>query len=419
MDYWKPLEHRLKRWYAERVRGPVQYELARRYRSVLERRTRLCCVGITGSCGKTTTTELVAAVLAQEGRVHKCSHENATPALVKTILHLSPRHRFCVLEVSASEEGAINRATRLLHPRIVVVTNIGQDHYSSFRTLEATAAEKGKLVEALPADGVAVLNADDPHVYEMRRRTPARVITYGLSAGATVRGENVACAWPDPMSLDVTYQGQRLRLQTHLLGEHWAYAVLAALAAGVAAGVALERALPVLAACAPTPYRLSTHPLPGGVTVISDTWKASLWTVSASLDVLKAARAARKIVVFGSLSDTPRSFHDRYKGVIRQALGVADKLLFVGEHAHTALRARPNDERVMAFTTLRQLDAFLTGYLRPGDLVLLKGSEPADHLHRLVLARTGGIACWREGCRKRRYCSVCRHLQTPSGPTSP
>jgi UDP-N-acetylmuramoyl-tripeptide--D-alanyl-D-alanine ligase len=415
----KSMRRRLKRWLAEGVREPVKFELARGYRSVLDRAWNVRFIAVTGSCGKTTTTELAAAALAHEGRVYKCSHANSTRALATAVLCFSPRHRFGVLEVSASESGAIERSIRLLHPRIVIVTNIGQDHYASFRTLEATAAEKGRLVAALPADGVAVLNADDPHVYEMRRRTRAQVITYGLSAEATVRGENVSCAWPDPMSMDVLHLDKRFKLQTRLLGEHWAYAVLAALSTAVAAGVPLECALPAVATCNPTSYRLSPHPLPGGITVISDTWKAALWTVPASLRFLKTARAPRKIVVFGSLSDTPKSFYHRYKAVVPQALDVADKIFFVGQHARTALRVRrrPDDDRVMAFDTLYHLHSFLTGYLQAGDLVLLKGSEPADHLHRLILARSGGIACWRERCSRNRYCNGCRHLQTPAGPT--
>jgi UDP-N-acetylmuramoyl-tripeptide--D-alanyl-D-alanine ligase len=418
----KPLkraERRVKKWLAERVREPVKFELARAYRAVFGR--HVCFIGITGSCGKTTTAELVAAILAREGRVGKCCHTNTTPAMAKTILTLTAEHRFCVNEISGDYPGALDRPLRLLRPRIAVVTHVGHDHHGNFRNLTATAAEKGKLVEALPADGVAVLNADDPHVYAMRERTKARVITYGLSAEAEVRGDNVSCAWPSPMSMEVVYHETRRKLQTRLFGTHWAYSVLAALAVARAASVAPEHALAVVETFDPVPYRLSPHPTPGGVTFVSDTWKAPLWTVPASLNFLQAARAERKIVVFGSLSDTPRSFEGRYRIVVRQALGVADKLLFVGEHAHTALRCRPHpdDDRILAFSSLRQLDSFLTGYLRPGDLVLLKGSENADHLHRLVLARTGGIACWQERCGKLRYCRDCRHLQTPSGPTLP
>ena len=300
-----------------------------------------------------------------------------------------------------------------------MVTHIGQDHYSSYRNLESTAAEKGKLVEALPVNGAAVLNADDPYVYEMRKRTRAQVITYGLSCDATVRGESVSCAWPRPMSLDVCYAGKRLGVQTRLLGEHWAYAVLAALSTGIAAGVSLERAVQAVETFDPVPYRMSPHHTPDGVTFVSDNWKAPLWSIPACLDFMRTAKAERKVVVMGSISDTPKSFCDRYRAVVRQTPDVVDKTFFVGEHARSALRARPHpeDDRVMAFDTLYQLNSFLSNYLKAGDLVLLKGTEYVDHLQRIVLSRTNGIACWREKCGKRRFCGDCRFQHSLFVPT--
>jgi UDP-N-acetylmuramoyl-tripeptide--D-alanyl-D-alanine ligase len=377
----------------------------------------VCFIGITGSCGKTTTTELIAAILSRKGRVRKGSHENTIQYFPKTILGVRPWHSFCVSEVSGGEPGVMDEAARLLRPHIAVVTHVGQDHYSSFRTLESVAAEKGKLVEAIPAQGTVVLNADDPHVYAMRRRTAARVITYGQSAEAMVRAENVSCAWPQRLSLDVCYLEQRSRVSTRLLGEHWTSTVLAALCAGLAAGVPLESAVDAVEAFDPVPYRMSPHRTADGVTFISDTWKAPLWTVPASLDFMRKAQADRKIIVIGSISDTPKSFHDRHKVILQQALGVADRIAFVGEHAHSVLRARSaQDDRVVAFSTLRELDAYLGDYLKPGDLVLLKGTGNDDHLQRIELSRNGGVACCREKCGKRRFCVDCRLLQSPGGP---
>ena len=95
----------------------------------------------------------------------------------------------------------------------------------------------------MPPDGTVVLNADDALVFEMRNRTKAKVITYGLSAEAMVRGKNISCAWPDRMSLDVCFAEKHAHIQTKLLGEHWAHAVLAAIATGIAAGVTVEKAI--------------------------------------------------------------------------------------------------------------------------------------------------------------------------------
>jgi UDP-N-acetylmuramyl pentapeptide synthase len=402
------------------IKGHLKFELAKRYRTVLGVLGKVCFIGVTGSCGKTTTKELIAAILANEGRVRKSNQViNTTHYVVKTILTVRPWHRFCVSEVSAPSPGVMEKSAKLFQPQIGVVAHIGQDHYSNYRKLESTAAEKGKLVEALPVGGVAVLNTDDPYVSAMRKRTKAQIITYGLSADAMVRGENVSCAWPRPMSLDVCYGEKKLHIQTQLLGEHWAYAVLAALATGIALGVSLERAVEAVETFIPVPGRMSPHETTDGVIFIRDDWKAPLWTIPASLNFMRTAKAQRKVIVIGSISDTPKSFYDRYKIVIRQALDVVDKIVLVGDHAHSALKARPHpeDDRIMAFDTLYHLNFFLSNYLKAGDLVLLKGSTRADHLQRIVLSRTNNIACWREKCGKFRFCSNCRFLHSPFVPT--
>lgn len=414
----KSIERGFKKRVSKPLKSRASLELSRCYRKALDSFGNICFIGVTGSCGKTTTTELTAAILAKDGRVRKGSYKNCLRDCGKTILGISPKDRYCISEISGHEAGAVAEVARLLRPRIGVVTHVGQDHYSSFRTLEATAIEKGSLIEALPPDGVAVLNADDAHVWAMRKGTRARVITYGRSLEAMLRAENVTCRWPERMSLEVCHAGKRLRVQTRLLGEHWAHVVLASLAVAVAAGIPLDQAAEAVEAFEPVPHRMSPHEVAGGVTFISDTWKAPLWTVSSCLAFLRAAQAERKLLVVGSISDTSKGFYHRYKAVAKEALDIAEKIMFVGDHAHAALKARPHpeDERIMAFDSLRQLDLFLRAYLEPGDLVMLKGTTRCDHLNRLILARTDDIACWRENCRRPGFCQGCRYRHDPFDP---
>jgi UDP-N-acetylmuramyl pentapeptide synthase len=417
---FKPIE----RCWKERLVKPIEHRLAialaKIYRSVLRVTGKVCFIAVTGSCGKSTTTELIATILSKEGQTRKQSRENTINYIARAILTVRPWHRFCVNEVSGHQPGVMAKSAKLLRPQISVLTHIGQDHYSSFRNLEMTAAEKARLVEALPVGGVAVLNTDDPYVYAMRQRTRARIISYGLSPEAMVRGETVSSTWPKPMSLDVCYKQKRLHVQTRLLGEHWAYVVLAALSAALAAGVSLERAVQAVEAFNPLPGRMSPHQTPDGVTFIRDDCKAPLWTIPASIGFMRTANAKRKVVVIGSVSDTPKSFYHRYRAVIELALGVADKIIFVGDHARSALTARPcpKGDSVMAFDTLYQLNSFLGDYLETGDLVLLKGSIITDHLDRIVLSRTNDIACWQERCGKQRFCSDCRNRHNSFVPVS-
>lgn len=157
----KRLVRPIERYWKDRVTRPIKrrlkYELACRYRSLLRITADVCFIGVTGSCGKTTTTELLAAILATEGPTRMGSYENTVKSFPNTVLAVSRRDRFCVNEVSGHKPGVMEGSIRVLQPRIGVVTHVGQDHYTNFRTLDLTAAEKGKLVAALPADGTAVL----------------------------------------------------------------------------------------------------------------------------------------------------------------------------------------------------------------------------------------------------------------------
>ena len=189
---------------------------------------------------------------------------------------------------------------------------------------------------------------------------------------------------------------------------------MAAIAAGIAAGVPLERAIQTIESFDPVPGRMSPHETADGITFIRDDWKSPMWTMPASFNFMRTADASRKILVIGSISDTPKSFYKRSRFVIKQTLDFADKIIFVGQHAYSALRARtnPEDQRIMAFGTVYQLNSFLNNYIKTGDLVLLKGSAKTDHLQRIILWRTNDIVCPREKCDKMRFCSDCRLLRS-------
>jgi UDP-N-acetylmuramyl pentapeptide synthase len=243
----------LIRRFAKRIRHHFRqaseriiYEFAKAYRPQL---SKVCFIGVTGSCGKTTTNELIGAILSSRytGRTSRQLY-NGPNHIARTILTVFPWHQFYAHETGSSGPGIMAKSLRILKPKIGVVTHIGSDHHASFRTLDATAAEKGKLIEALPVGGAAILNADDPRVLAMRALTRARVITYGLSQQAMVRGEEVYCDWPDRLSLAVVYGSARVRIRTRLLGEHWSYAVLAALATGIAVGISLTNGARIVVA---------------------------------------------------------------------------------------------------------------------------------------------------------------------------
>jgi UDP-N-acetylmuramyl pentapeptide synthase len=243
------------------------------------------------------------------------------------------------------------------------------------------------------------------------------VITFGLGEAADVRASDVRGAWPERLSFTVHHAGTSLAVRTRLCGAHWTSCALAALAVGVAAGIPLADAARALESAESWPGRMSPHESPGGITFLRDDWKAPLWSVGASLAFLREARAARKIAVLGTFSDFAGST-EKYPRVAREALDVADHVVFVGGNAHRALRARnhPRGDRLRAFATAYEAHRYLGGLLEPGDLVLLKGSVEADHLGRLALARTRQVACWRSDCGRRQLCETCPLLRVPSLP---
>jgi UDP-N-acetylmuramoyl-tripeptide--D-alanyl-D-alanine ligase len=394
------------------ARVRVQFWRARLRRRRLR---RVVFIGVTGSTGKTTTKELIAAVASTRLKGAKSEwSRNTLRWVARTVLAVRRDDQFCVVEMSATRasEGSLAEVLKLVQPHIGVVTTVSVDHRSQFGTLEDVAAEKGKLIEALPPTGTAVLNADDPRVLAMRSRAAGRVITFGLAGEASVRAEDVRSAWPERLTFTVRYGGRALPVWTQLCGTQWVTAALAALAIGVAMDVPLAEAVRAVESVSPFTGRMSPVEHADGVTFIRDDWKASLGTIGPALQFMKDARAERKIVVMGTISDYPGNATRWYARVAGEALAVADHVVFVGPGATRALRAQrsPSDDALHAFGTVKDAADFLKGFWRPGDLVLVKGSGTADHLARIVLARTERVECWAPRCGKRILCDVCPRL---------
>jgi UDP-N-acetylmuramyl pentapeptide synthase len=325
------------------------------------------------------------------------------------------------MEVAAWGASTMDDSLSLLRPRVGVVTNIGSDHWASYGSLDGIAAEKSKLVRCLPADGVAVLNADDPRVMGMRALSAGRVVTYGVEQDADFRAVGVSSAWPDRLSFQLVYRGERYPVCTKLCGTHWAPDILAALAAATEVGASLTDAIRAIEAVEPMRQRMRPELHADGVTFIHDDNKAPLWSVGLALRFLREARATRRVAVIGTISDR-RKLSDQkgkddrvYRDVAMEALDSADHVVFVGELARHALRARhPRAPTALrAFSTIREAADHLRDCLRAGDLVLLKGSHRMDHLMRISLSRVRTVRCWRGYCARQKSCDRCMFVGVP------
>jgi UDP-N-acetylmuramoyl-tripeptide--D-alanyl-D-alanine ligase len=375
-------------------------------------------IAVTGSCGKTTATKLAAAILATEGPCYRRGPGNIFQSSLKALLSVPALSKYCIQEVSAFPLGAITRHSRLLRPHIAIVTTIGSDHYKAFRGLEATAVEKGQLVENLPRHGIAILNADDPFVRAMANRTRAKVITFGLSPDADVRAIEVSSQWPDRLSLTVIHGQESASVRTRLVGEHWTTSVLAAIACGVACGVQLQICAKVLGKIKPAFGRYSIHSKPGGPIYVLDSRKAPFWTIASGINFMAQAQSSRKTIVVGTISDCPGSGSPKYRKVAREALQVADRVIFVGPNASFVSKLVRQEElqrHLFIFQTSYQASRFLNEQVLPDELIYIKASI-TDHLERVMLSQRRGVVCWRERCGRKIDCHKCRAYRKPHAP---
>ncbi|SFM42310.1 aminoacyl-tRNA hydrolase [Ectothiorhodospira mobilis] len=384
---------------------------------------RTSFVGITGSVGKTTAKDLAVAVLQQRGPTRgNALGLNYLGDMAGMLLALPRDTRFAVLEVATSGPGTIDARVRLLRPRIAAMTVIGRDHIKRFGgSQEAIAEEKAKLIQALPADGVAVLNRDDPLIRALGGRTPVQKLWFGTAEDAHLRLLCARSDYPEPLILQLAYEGREYTCRTALHGTHLAVPVLTALGIGLAAGLSLGEAMAGLAGAHPAPGRMQVVPTPEGITFLRDDYKAPHWTLPPTLAFLQGARARRKVAVVGTLSDSSLSASKLYPKVARRMREVADRVVFVGPHALRALKARTHadDRQLVGFTDLLDAHHYLRAELREGDLVLLKGTNRMDHLVRLILARHQPITCWVQDCGRNTFCDRCPLRQRTDSRATP
>lgn len=353
-------------------------------------------IGITGSIAKTSTKELAAGVLA--GRFHVLrsrGNENNEIGLPVTLLRLRPEHEVAVLEMGLYTTGEIATLAALARPGIGVVTAVRGVHLSRAGSIEAIEAGKGELLEALPADGWAVLNADDPRVVNMATRTPARVLTYGFGPGADVSALDIRSRGLEGMSFRLRLPSGVADVATPILGRHGVHNSLAAAAVATCAGMTPEDIVSGLGREVLVPHR-SQLVHAGDWTILDDSYNASPDAVLAALGLL-AELPGRRIAVLGEmleLGDAAASEHHRI-GI--HAASVVDRLVVIGAGAAAlaegALAAGLPPSRVHVVAGREDALAFLLHELRAGDTVLVKASRGAalDVLvAQLVLAAGAG-----------------------------
>ena len=335
-------------------------------------------VGVTGSIAKTSTKEAVAAVLSTRLRtLRNEGNQNNEVGLPLTVLRLGPEDEAAVLEMGMYVGGEIAELARIARPRIGVVTAVQPVHLARIGSLAAIEAAKGELLEALPPDGAAILNADDPIVSRMGVRSAARSVRYGFAEDADVGAEAIGSAGLEGMRFTLRAEGTRRPVTIPTIGRLSVHNALAAAAVGRAAGLSFDDIVSGLAAGWSAPHRVQLVRL-GGVTLVDDTYNASPRSVVAALEAL-AGLPGRRGAVLGEMLELGDATVEGHRLVGEAAARMVDWLVVVGGGAagigDGAIAAGMEPARVIR---VRDAEAALEAVpprLRDGDVVLVKASR--------------------------------------------
>ena len=350
-------------------------------------------IGVTGSCGKTTTTLLIERLLLATGATGRGGrNDNVGRHLVRQLVKLRSPVDFVVQEVGISGPGSIVQLTDYVDVDVAVVTAVGTDHGSAFdaprsRQADAVAAEKGKLVEAVPATGFVCLNADDPRVAAMAARTSARVLTYGRAGHAELRAENVEARWPSRLAFDLSVGGRTRRVETRFVGTIMLPNVLAALSVVHGMGRDLDLAIAALATVEPEPLHMSIVEGESGRTYVLDTFKAPLWSTELLAADLANIGGSGTVFVLGEMSDLGTGLSARYARIVRIAAPLVDQVILTGPAVSAEAKVRREGLANVLFAPTWVEAAELVKGL-PHKLVILK-SKSKNGFEKLPAAVEG------------------------------
>lgn len=343
---------------------------------VAELRTGLTVAALTGSQGKTSTKDLLAAVLSGAAptvaTIGSLNNELGVPL---TTLRAGAATRYLVLEMGARHIGDIADLTAMVPPDIAVVLNVGQAHLGKFGSRDAIATAKGELVQGLAPGGTAVLNADDHRVAAMRALTAGPVLTFGRGEDADVRVVDLVVDRLGRPSCTLRTNAGSARVTLPLVGAHQMVNAAAAVAAGLAAGVPLDVAAAALATATLSKWRMEPRDLAGGATLLNDSFNANPDSTRAGLDALAAFEGGRRIAVLGEMLELGDESEAEHRAVGEYAATRADVVVTVGEAARPI--ADGAGARAVALAGNDAAVDWLRGHLAPGDVVLVKASRAA------------------------------------------
>lgn len=372
-------------------------------------RYRPLVVGVTGSVGKSSTKEAIALVLSSSMRVRKSegnfNNEIGVPLTIlgadsggssflrwllvgfrflRLVLFPTKYPQALVLEMGVDRPGDMSYLLEFVPVKIGAVTRIAESHIAFFGSIANIAKEKGRIISSLPEDGFAILNADDPRALRMAEKTKAIVLSYGFSAHASVRADNILFQESDGnlgSSFKLNYDGKTIPVRLpHVIARHHISDALAGAAVGIALGMNLVEIASALERLEPLPGRLRFLHGRNGMGILDDTYNSSPASVRAALETIQEVPSRRKVVVLGDMLELGADSEAEHRALAADvaASGVelvilaGKRMRLLGEELLSSGFSRGN---VMLFPDPDSISNALDGVLREGDLVLVKGSR--------------------------------------------
>jgi UDP-N-acetylmuramoyl-tripeptide--D-alanyl-D-alanine ligase len=340
-------------------------------------------IGVTGSAGKTSTKDVIATMLAQSMPVGKTiGNLNNHVGVPLSILRLPSQARIAVLEMGMNHAGEIRALCAIARPRIGVVTNVGYAHMQAFDSIDGVAAAKRELIESLPSDGIAVLNADDPLVSRFREVHRGRSITFGIDRQADIRATEVQLT-----DHGVSFRVEGVQFESRLIGRHSVSNILAGLTVAALYGIRPSELTEVVKDMVAPPMR-GRRLVHNEVVILDDCYNSNPDAARAMIDVLRDTPAKRRIAVLGEMLELGRWSEPLHRdvGSYAAASGIDVLVGISGEACHLVDAARQAglaEDAAFFFPDAGAAGERLRRIARPGDVILFKGSRGTHVEHAL------------------------------------
>lgn len=366
---------------------PVEKAVSQHYygdaKRMLAQHKDLVKIGITGSYGKTSTKFMLQQCLSvRYNTLATPESYNTTMGVVRTVRGLlRPIHELFIVEMGARQKGDIREICELAEPKLGIITAIGEQHLETFKDVAAIATTKLELFAALPADGIAIYNADDETLRTASKPTGPRYVRYAMDcADAEYRASDVISSAKGTEFTVSTPNGD-MRFRTRLLGRHNIYNILAAISVSVELGIPLADLVPVVASLKPAPHRLEVKQTAGGVTILDNAFSSNPQGAKSSLEVLGAIDGKRKIMITPGMVELGSREYELNKVFGTQAAAVCDHVILVGAKRAVPIReglleAGYPEDKIYIAADLKDGQRHLSSLLQAGDVLLYENDLP-------------------------------------------